>query len=769
MTHPTSRTHAGERYRFWIRGAALVAAVAVPLTAAVQSSTIPSRPAPARTTFQPNPVAAPTGQRDADALNAAQAGAAQPAARSSSGAGWSTVMGDLANRYSTLDQINVQTVSRLGAAWMSERLPAPANTRSMTVVKDGMIFLTAGPNVLKLDARTGQIVWRFSTAAGSAARGDAARGDAARGEAGRGGQAGRGDAGRGDAGRGAGRGGTAPAPRMGTPDREGVALGDGLVFVGLSDSRAIALREDTGELVWNQYVGEDARDKGQGISGAPVYAGGIVSVGLSGDNGWRGQVVGLDGKTGREVWRWFAVPAPGEPGSDTWPKTAQWQFGGGALWLAGIADEEAGLVYYVTGNGVPQLSGEHREGNNLYICSMVALDMKTGKLKWHYQTIRHDIWEADMSISPVLFETQVSGRTVKAVGAIRPDGYVFTFDRITGKPLMAIEERRVPQDKFQKTAATQPFPAGAEGVLPDCAWWRTQKIPKGFEVGCYYQAVSTTKPNVLMPYYGMRVAPMSYSQQTGYFYAVGERSLRWLRRAEDGYFFSTGFSNRVPGIDRFTTGVMAAIDGKTHKIVWRREFPLGAGRPSGVLTTAGGLMFHATPDGSFNAHDAKTGDVVWQFRTGAPAGGPASAFTLNGEQFILLVTNNNVWAFSLGGTLPQQAPLPPRREPELFVGPIVETLQLETSALQRDNAFTGARFMTDEYQFSPYRAKVAVGATVTWRNNGTMVHSAVAEDGSWSTGPIDPAGVAAVTFAKPGTYVYTCKEHPWAYAQIIVE
>lgn len=719
-----------ERYRRLIGAAvlatvvatALATAVALPATVLVQSGAVQSG-------------AVQSGAVQGGVQSGVQSDTAQPGPPPAAGRGWSTVMGDLANRYSTLDQIDTQTVARLGGAWMSERLPAPANSRSMTVVKDGMIYLTAGPNVLKLDAKTGKTVWRFTTT-GPAGRGAPAAG----------------------------------SPRMGNPDREGVALGDGLVFVGLSDARAIALRDDTGELVWNQYVGEDARDKGQGIAGAPVYAGGIVSVGLSGDNGWRGQVVGLDGKTGREVWRWFAVPAPGEPGSQTWPKTAQWQFGGGALWLAGIADEEAGLVYYVTGNGVPQLSGEHREGDNLFICSMVALDMKTGKLKWHYQTIRHDIWEADMSISPVLFDTQVSGRAVKAVGAIRPDGYVFTFDRITGKPLMAIEERKVPQDKFQKTAPTQPFPVGAEGVLPDCDWWRkTQTMPKGFEVGCYYQAVSTSKPNVLMPYYGMRVAPMSYSQQTGYFYAVGERSLRWLRRAEDGYFFSTAFSNRVPGIDRFTTGVMAAIDGKTHKIVWRREFPLGAGRPSGVLTTAGGLMFHATPDGLFSAHDAKTGAIVWQFRTGTPVGGPAASFEVNGQQFILLVTNTNVWAFTLGGTLPQQAPLPPRREPDLFSGAIVETTQLETAALQRDNAFTGARYMTDEYQFTPYRAKVAVGATVTWRNNGTMVHSAVAQDGAWSTGPIDPAGVAAVTFTRPGTFVYTCKEHPWAYAQIIVE
>ena len=556
---------------------------------------------------------------------------------------------------------------------------------------------------------------------------------------------------------------------MGTPDREGVALGDGLVFFGTSDARVVALREDTGELVWNEYVGEDARDKGQGISGAPVYAGGIVSVGLSADNGWRGQVVGLDGKTGKEVWRWFAVPAPGEPGSETWPKTAQWKFGGGALWLAGVADEEAGLVYYVTGNGVPQLSGENREGDNLYICAIVALDMKTGALKWHFQTIRHDIWEADMSVSPILFDAQVDGRTVKAVGAIRPDGWVFSFDRITGKPLQTLEERSVPQDRFQKTAATQPFVAGGEAVLPDCDWWKTQPIPNRFEIGCHYQAVSIDRPNVLLPYYGMRVAPMAYSPQTRYFYAVGERSLRWLRRAEDGYFFSTAFSGRVPGIDRLETFVMAAIDSATHTIVWRRELAPGAGRPSGVLTTAGGLLFHAAPDGNFNAHDARTGEIVWQFRTGSPAGGPAASFEVNGEQFITLVTSTNVWAFKLGGTLPQQAPLPPRTEPELFVGPVAETTQVETAALQRDMAFTGARFMTDEYQFSPYRTKVAVGATVTWRNNGTMIHSAVGEDGSWSTGPIDPAGVAAVTFSKPGTYVYTCREHPWAYAQIIVE
>jgi glucose dehydrogenase/plastocyanin len=669
-----------------------------------------------------------------------QSRAVEPRSRSSEGREWSTVMGDLANRYSPLDQINTNTVARLGAAWM-EPLLTPATSRAMSVVKNGMMYFTAQSSVLKIDARTGKTVWRFST---SGSRRSGASGLSTVPPAG--------------------------TPALGAPDREGVALGDGFVFVGLSDARVIALRDDTGELAWQRYVGEDARDKGQGIAGAPLYAGGIVSVGLSADNGWRGQVVGLDARSGREVWRWFAVPAPGEPGSETWPKNAQWKFGGGALWLAGIADEEAGLVYYVTGNGVPQLSGEQRDGDNLYICAVVALDMKTGKLRWHFQTIRHDIWEADMSVSPILYDAQVDGKTVKAIAAIRPDGYVFTFDRITGRPLTKIEQRKVPQDRFQKTAPTQPFPfAGAEGVLPDCAWWRTQKIASGFEVGCFYQAVSTGRPNVLMPYYGMRVAPMSYSPHTGYFYAVGERSLRWLRRAEDGYFFSTAFTSRVPGINALDSYVMAAIDSRTHKIAWQREFPIGTGRPSGVLSTAGGLLFHASTDGHFNAHDARTGEIVWRFQTGAPAGGPASTFELDGEQFITLITSSHVIAFRLGGTLPQGAPLPPRRTPEAFTGQIADSRQIETAALQRDLGFTGARFITDEYQFSPYRTKVPVGTTVTWRNNGTLVHSAAAVDGSWSTGAIDPAGVAAVTFSRPGTYVYTCKEHPWAYAQIIVE
>jgi PQQ-dependent dehydrogenase (methanol/ethanol family) len=635
---------------------------------------------------------------------------------------WPAVSGDWGNtRHSTLSQITTANVTALGGAWVSERLQAAA--RTMPVVHGGLMFLTAPPAVYALDTRTGKTVWRFQGGA----------------------QAG-----------------------MGSPAREGVAVGDGLVFVGLSDARVIALREKTGELVWNTYVGDAARDKGQVASGAPLYAGGLVSIGLSADNGWRGQVVALDGKTGREAWRFFVVPAPGEPGAETWPKNSPiWQRGGGAVWLAGAADPDLGLVYYVTGNGVPQLAGDDRPGDNLYLCSVVALDMKTGRLRWHYQVIRHDIWEGDISISPLLYDAQVDGKVRKAIASMRADGYLFMLDRETGRPLGRIEDRAVPQDSRSRTAPTQPFPVGADSVLPGCDEWKKQPLPRGFELSCsHYTPASLQKPNQLTPTFGMRVAPMAYSPGTGYFYATGSAALGWLRRAENPWFFSNAFNQRVPGLSALGFGVLAAIDSRTNRVVWKKEFR--PGRPGGAMTTAGGLLFQSAPDGNLQAYDARTGALLWQFQTGA-AGGPPVSYEIDGEQYVAAVTTAGVRAFTLGGTLPPASPLARPPQPDLFTGQITDTSQIETASLIRDTGFTGFHYMTDEYAFSPYRARVKRGTQVTWRNNGLMVHTIVAQDGSWTTGPLNPADVGGVTFDKPGSYAYLCKEHPWAVAQILVE
>jgi quinohemoprotein ethanol dehydrogenase len=648
---------------------------------------------------------------------------------------WATVSGDPGNtRFSTLDRINTQTIATLAGAWTSPRFDAVGAGRAMPVVKDGLLFITAGSSIYAYNARTGATVWQHSTDVqpASAALNEYNRSD------------------------------------RGLPNREGVAVAEGLVFAGLTNAHVIALREKTGEVAWNVFVGTEPARPGQGVSGAPVYANGLVFVGTSGDTGFRGKVIALDAQSGRKAWEWFAVPGPGERGHETWPKDGDsWKTGGGAVWLVGAADADLGLVYFGTGNGVPQYAGDGRAGDNLYLCSVVALEIKTGKLRWYYQTIHHDIWEADIAESPVLFDAQIGGRVRKAIAAMRTDGYLFMLDRETGKALMPIEERKVPQDARTRTVATQPYPVGADPVLPDCSEWKKQPIPPGFLLGCFFAPASLDTPNLLTPAWGMRVVPMAYSPQTGYFYAIGNASLQWFRRAEDPYIFILG-AGKVPGLPQ-GHAVMAAIDSRTNRIAWKKEYR--GGRPSGALTTAGGLLFQMMADGNFVAEDARTGDIVWQFQTGQPGGGPAASYEIDGEQYVAAGLRNNVWAFKLGGTLkplpaPEQAPRP--ATPPLFNGPIQDANRIEIVSNIRDNSTGGARYMNDEYAFSVYRARVKVGSRVLWVNNGRMGHTVTAEDGSWTTGPLAPLEAGAVTFDRPGTYTYICKEHPWAKAELIV-
>jgi alcohol dehydrogenase (cytochrome c) len=439
-------------------------------------------------------------------------------------------------------------------------------------------------------------------------------------------------------------------------------------------------------------------------------------------------------------------------------------------------------VYFGTGNGVPQYGGDHRAGENLYLASVVALEIKTGRLRWHYQTIHHDIWEADLAQPTVLFDTRIGGQLRKGIAAMRADGYLFLLDRVTGKPLMPIEERKVPQDKRGRTAATQPFPVGADRVLLDCDDWKKEPIPSGFMVGCFFTPASVEVPNLLTSSWGMRVVPMSFSPQTGYFYAVGNASLQWFRRTEDPYFFSLGFgAGKVPGLPP-GRAFLAALDSKTNKIVWRNEYR--GGRPGSPLTTAGGLLFQMMSDGKFTASDAKTGQVVWQFQASTTGGGgPAASYEIDGEQYIAVALRDKLWAFKLGGSLPQVPAAPAAAPPAAlqgFTGPVQDltndpsrpverfTNAIHVASLARDNPATGEHFTTDEYAFSVYRARVRAGTSVRWLNNGSMVHTVTAEDGSWSTPPLNPIQVGVVKFDKPGTYNYMCKEHPWAKAQLIV-
>jgi glucose dehydrogenase/plastocyanin len=407
------------------------------------------------------------------------------------------------------------------------------------------------------------------------------------------------------------------------------------------------------------------------------------------------------------------------------------------------------------------MGGEIREGDNLYTNSVLALDLKTGKLRWHHQLVHHDVWDVDVAVPVVLYDAVVNGAARKAVAVLRPDGYFFLFDRASGKPLFPIQERPVPQDAFLKTSKTQPFVVGADRVVPECETWKA-KVKPPFEVSCPgFAPPSREKHTILSPGFGVnRVVPMAYSPQTGYFYAQGTGSLSRMRRiSPDPWFWGFGGQSLVtpPPVD-----VLAAVDSRTNKIAWRIEAPLGGG----LLATAGGLVFRPADDGNVEAFDAKTGKRLWQFQTGRLGRGIPATYEIDGEQYVAVPSGQLMWAFKLGGTVtPEPAPkVPPRGIP------IQDATEVETGTLyQSQSGNFGRRWAVDEHTFNPLRARLKAGTRMRFMNNGHDVHSIVAEDGAWSVGPLRSAQSRTVAFDKPGTYRYHCKEHPWAIGEIVVQ
>lgn len=634
---------------------------------------------------------------------------------------WPSLGGDWNNgRYSGLTQISTKTVKNLSGVWLRE-LNAP--TRATPIVKNGVMFIPDASRIYALNPTTGDIIWSYS-------------------------------------------------PEGATPSRSGLAVGQGKVFSGLSDARVIALDEKTGTLIWTRFIGDEPKRPGQGISGGLIYAKGLVFSGLgNGDSGARGRMVALEADSGREAWSFYSIPEGDAPGSETWPQTNIRKIGGGGVWMHAAVDTDLGLLYYGVGNALPQWGGELRGGDNLFAVTVLALDIRNGKLRWYRQLVHHDIWDMDLATPLVLYDATVNGQTRKAIAALRTDGYLFMFDRETGEPIIPVEERPVKQDVRQKTAATQPFPVGGERVGPVCM--DPSVLPSGFVPGCWFDPVYYDQPNVVLPGITTRSAPISYDPQTGYFYVMGSVSPWWFRRVENPYYF---FWSKIPTAKEY--GVFAAIDSRTDKIVWQKRSPWGMCYGSGALTTAGGLLFHMEADGNFQAQDAKTGDLLWQFQTGfvAPAGSnlgmgaPAITYEMNGEQYVAVPIGQGLWAFKLGGQLGARPPATPPPSEWPFSG-LVERLPSDGTAEIALAALLESRgeHFQDEYAIRPVRTRVTIGTTVKWVNDGAETHTIGARDGSWTTGPIGPGQSASVKFDKPGEYVYICKDHPWSIAQLIVE
>ena len=649
------------------------------------------------------------------------------------GKDWVTNGGNMTNeRYSTLKQIDTTNVKQLKGAWMTRLkgsgLGGKYSLEATPLVKDGIMYMVTGnDDVFALDAKTGQILWEHWSQIGQ----------------------------------------TISTVCCGWINR-GLAMGEGMLFLGQLDANMVALDIKTGKEVWRTPV-EDWHN-GYGVTNAPLYFDGIVYSGITGGEfGIRGRLTALDAKTGKILWRAYTLPAPGEPGGDTWPAgTDHFSRGGASIWNTPALDPQLGLVYFAVGNCGPDYDGSMREGDNLFCASVLAVNAKTGAYAWHFQEVHHDIWDYDAASPVVLFDTVINGQPRKAIAQAGRTGWVYILDRTNGKPLIGIEERPVSQEPRQKTAKTQPFPIG-DAIVPQCA----EPMPaSGYEkAGCIFETF-WEEPVLIQPGAagGTVWAPMPYSPDTGYFYVPASIRTGAFVRYGDTYKRGQRYvaGNLSAPIGSPQAGTFTAISSTNNKIAWQQQMPYRMGGGGGSIVTAGGLVLRGEPDGNFVAVDAKTGAVLWKFQTGFGADAPPIAYQVDGEEFIAIATGGNslqgsafgdaVWAFSLNGQVNPLWPPPPPATVAGPGGPIAEGVTKVNIA-----------FNNLEYSYFPGRTKVKAGTTVTFTNVGDIPHTATElKQAKWDTGVLEKGQSKAITFSEPGSYYFICTPHPWMYARSLL-
>ena len=402
----------------------------------------------------------------------------------------------------------------------------------------------------------------------------------------------------------------------------GVALYGSNVYVATLNNDVVALDAKTGKVVWSKKL--EKPDLGYAMTLAPLVVKGKVVVGVSGgEYGARGYVVALDAKTGNQVWKRHTIPAPGEPGGDTWPKGA-YKTGGGAAWLTGSYDADTDTLFWGVGNPGPWLASM-RPGDNLYTDSVIAIDPASGKIKWHYQYTPHDTWDYDGTNEQVLIDITHDGKSYKALVSASRNGWFYAIDRTNGKLIYA--------EKFAHATSVKEFkdgkPVTDDAMRPD--------IDK--EV--------FTCPSFLG---GKNWWPISVSPDTHYAYVPTLHSCMTIKGAA-GLTYKAGlpylgetFKVLHDPDNKDHWGSVQAIDLNTGKQAWtfKSELPWN----SGMLSTAGGLVFSGSADGYLYAFDAKSGKVLWKSPQ-ATSGflGVPSTWRLNGKQYI------GIWA-GWGGASP---------------------------------------------------------------------------------------------------------------------
>ena len=564
---------------------------------------------------------------------------------------WITNGGSLSNdRYSSLTQITSVNVSRLGGLWhvhlRGSGLAAKYSAESQPLVYDGTMYVPTGQDdVFAVDVSTGKIRWEYRANLDQ----------------------------------------NISVVCCGWLSR-GVALGDGKVYLGQLDGNLVAIDQKTGKVAWKTLV--MPWRKGYSITSAPLYYDGLVITGISGGEfGIRGSLTAYDAKTGKKVWRFYTIPGPGQPGHDTWPATGDaWQHGGAPVWQTPSVDPNLGLLYFSTGNAGPDDNGTNRAGKNLYSASIVALDAKTGKLRWYYQMVHHDIWDYDAPSPTVLFDVKIDGKVRQGIGEAEKTGWLYLLDRTNGKPLLPIAEKPVPQNAHQRTWPTQPVPSYPSIVPQAPSGQQFRQVVKTSEQAAGHPVDLVRAATMFTPYWktpvvitpgpqgGTNWQPSSYNPQTGMFYVCSQSgpaaytaATQESAKAQVGGVSQTqiGSTLTVAGGFGSNTGYFSAIDAATGRIVWQKRWPESC--YAGSATTAGNLVFIGRSTGDLLAFDARTGKQLWSFQTGAGANSAPTIFQQDGQEFVAFFAGGNalaasphgddLWLFGLDGPVgPAAAP-----------------------------------------------------------------------------------------------------------------
>lgn len=554
---------------------------------------------------------------------------------------WITNGGSLSNaRYSPLDEIDTENVADLKGVWMTHLNGSGEATKysaeAQPIVYQGVMYVVTGADdVFAVDVETGKKLWVYEAKLPEAI----------------------------------------DTVCCGWTNR-GVALGEGMVFLGQLDGTLVALDQQTGAVKWKAAIGK--WQNGETITSAPLYYNGRVYSGLSGGEfGIRGRLTALDAKTGKVDWKFWTIPGPGEEGHETWEGGEAWKKGGAPVWNTPAVDPELNMLYFSTGNASPDLNGSGRPGENLFAASIVALDATTGKYKWHFQEVHHDIWDYDAPSPVVLWNAEVDGEEVKGLSQPGKTGWLYMINRETGKPVHGIVEKKVPQDKEQQaTWPTQPYPLTESFVPHEVSEGDFEEIKKLAEASFEGKKLKIEQGDVFDPFNrnakvlapgpsgGTNWPPSSYNRNTGDVYICGISS--YAGYMTEGAESHTGagdlYLSSVFTLTGFGTydGTLTAQDVNTGEIEWQREFE-GESCYSGTVTTAGNLVFVGRSNGELTALDAETGDELWSFQTGAGANTTPTVFEWEGKEYLAFYAGgnslaasahgDNLWLFSLEGEM----------------------------------------------------------------------------------------------------------------------